>query len=154
MVFYGHLRFVPLFLENSPCICCYLNVIWSLVFPPNPGAFWNGIRPKRKVYVQIVTLDLHHCFYQPIQDILGCFKMWESKDTPPGNKALIRPYKGIVLVNNPQTRPYFLGGWRWGGVQYPWIPMVFSVPRNVAKLATAVITLREVRFWNGLDAWA
>ena len=28
--------------------------------------------------------------------------------------------------------------------------MIFSDPRNVAKLATAVITLREVRIRNGL----
>ena len=37
-----------------------------------------------------------------------------------GNKALIRPY-GIMVVNNPLTRPSFLGGWCWGSAI--WIPM-------------------------------
>ena len=33
---------------------------------------------------------------------------------PPGNKALIRPYWGMMVVNNPLIRPYFLGGgWWW-----------------------------------------
>ena len=46
---------------------------------------------------------------------------WESKGihpmppTHPENWALIRPYKGMMVVNNPLIRPYFLGGWHWGG---------------------------------------
>ena len=27
-----------------------------------------------------------------------------------------RPYQGTPMVNSPLIRPYFLGGWHWGGV--------------------------------------
>ena len=43
---------------------------------------------------------------------------------PPGNKALIRPYQGIMVVNNPLIMPYFLGGGHWGGtLRFAWINM-------------------------------
>ena len=35
---------------------------------------------------------------------------------PPGNKALLRPNQGTMVVNNPLIRPYFLGGGGIGGV--------------------------------------
>ena len=42
--------------------------------------------------------------------------------TPPGNKALIRPYWGMMVANNPLIRPYFLGG---GGGGILGIPLDF-----------------------------
>ena len=36
----------------------------------------------------------------------------------PGNKALLRPYSGIMVVNSPLISPYFLGGVALGG----WAP--------------------------------
>ena len=33
----------------------------------------------------------------------------------PGNKALLRPYSGIMVVNSPLISPYFLGGVALGG---------------------------------------
>ena len=44
--------------------------------------------------------------------------------TPPGNKALIRPYWVIMVVNNPLIRPYFLfllgGGIKRCTLEFPW----------------------------------
>ena len=39
------------------------------------------------------------------------------------NRALTRPYEGMMVLNNPLIRPYFLGGgwYLWG---YLWILMI------------------------------
>ena len=45
---------------------------------------------------------------------------WESRGTtpmpPPGNKAVLRPYWGIMVANSPLTRPYFVAGWHRRGI--------------------------------------
>ena len=49
---------------------------------------------------------------------------------PPRNKALIKPYEGKWMVNSPLIRPYFLGGWHWGGTLiFPW-HWVWFVPKG------------------------
>ena len=66
--------------------------------------------------------------HQPVWFNEFCPMSWESKvpspmPPPPGNKALLRPNQGTMVVNNPLIRPYFLGEtWHRGGgpLRFPW----------------------------------
>ena len=46
-------------------------------------------------------------------------------------KIWTRPYSGMMVVNNPLARPYFLGGMALGG--YPWIPMITQIDNLIGR---------------------
>ena len=48
-------------------------------------------------------------------DFHGNLRMPPECPTHPGNNALLRPYQGIMAVDNPLIRPYFLGVCHGGG---------------------------------------
>ena len=72
-------------------------------------------------FFRCIYLVMYYMCTNVYQSKSGYRSSWESKGTPPmppppGNKALLRPYWGRMVVNSPLIRPYFLGGGGIGGV--------------------------------------
>ena len=110
-----------------------------------PCILWSNCTNKTcQDWEELTSTDIADAFKQMQQQfgVLSAFGVPKSghgnySGAPPPQFHVFFPKKyGIIqgqsLVNNPLTRPYFLGGFAYRGVGIPVVPKIDWYPKSVA----------------------